>query len=377
MGVRYSVDDKGEIVKNEEGNYGYQVSYTYKNKFGNIATKNIFIVVDKVVPVVKITSPENKAIVRTRGVNVTWTVDGEVQDTLTIQGLKVGINAIIRTYRDKAGNEASDTVFVVMKNPKSINVHVVKPVTKIDADSVAKYYGDNPPKDGQSFAVSLYNPKEDKEMKTLVGGSFGKKKGDLEEPYPGVNGGHLGPTLSFDAVAPRCGDNPASGLCTLDDLLERDGLISLDVGGGWDREKVTVDEYVNNYCNAEFRKEYKGDNAKANLFKMKLHVNVWVYSNLGSFLNEYRFEQDLNDPEFVNDVGEIKMFFELTPDLNGDVVTQEGRLLGTGAYIFKTEVKSVAELRCKLPDEEIGHKRYASDELLKSFGYKRPKKKKK
>ena len=377
VGVRYSVDDKGEIVKNEEGNYGYQVSYTYKNKFGNIATKNIFIVVDKVVPVVKITSPENKAIVRTRGVNVTWTVDGEVQDTLTIQGLKVGINAIIRTYRDKAGNEASDTVFVVMKNPKSINVHVVKPVTKIDADSVAKYYGDNPPKDGQSFAVSLYNPKEDKEMKTLVGGSFGKKEGDLEEPYPGVNGGHLGPTLSFDAVAPRCGDNPASGLCTLDDLLERDGLISLDVGGGWDREKVTVDEYVNNYCNAEFRKEYKGDNAKANLFKMKLHVNVWVYSNLGSFLNEYRFEQDLNDPEFVNDVGEIKMFFELTPDLNGDVVTQEGRLLGTGAYIFKTEVKSVAELRCKLPDEEIGHKRYASDELLKSFGYKRPKKKKK
>lgn len=375
VGVRYSVDDKGEIVKNEEGNYGYQVSYTYKNKFGNIATKNIFIVVDKVVPVVKITSPENKSIVRTRGVNVTWTVDGEEQDTLTIQGLKVGLNPIIRTYRDKAGNEASDTVYIVMKNPKSINVHVVKPVTIIDVDSVAKYYGDNPPKDGQSFAVSLYNPKEDKEMKTLVGGSFGNKKGDNEEPYPGINGGHLGPTLSFDAVAPRCGDNPASGLCTLDDLLERDGLISLDVGGGWDREKITVDEYVNNYCNAEFRKEYKGDNAKANLFKMKLHVNIWIYSNLGSFLNEYHFVQDLNDPEYVNDVGEAKMFFELTPDMNGDVVTKEGRLLGTGAYVFKTEVKSVAELRCKLPDEEIGHKRYASDELLKSFGYKRPKKK--
>jgi hypothetical protein len=375
VGVRYAVDDNGEIIKNEEGNYGYQVSYTYKNKFGNVSTKNIFIVVDKVVPVVKIKSPENKSFVHTRGIDVEWTVDGVVQDTLVLQALKNGVNAIVRTYRDKAGNEASDTVVVVLKDPKSIDVHVVKPVTIIDVDSVAKYYGDNPPKKGQTFAVSMYDPTEDKETKTLVGGTFGKKKGDGKEPYPGVNGGHLGPTLAIEAVAPRCGENPAAGLCTLDDLVERDGMISLGVGGGWDREKVTVDEYVNNYCTEEFRKEYKGDSKNANLYKMSLHVNVWVYSNLGSFLNEYRFEQDLNDPKYVSDVGEAKMFFEMTPDLDGDVRTKDGRLLGTGAYIFKTEVKSVAELRCELPDEEIGHKRHASDELLKSFGYKRPKQK--
>ena len=375
VGVRYSVDDKGEIVKNEEGNYGYQVSYTYKNKFGNVATKNIFIVVDKVVPVVKIVTPENKSIVRTRGVAVEWTVDGVVQDTLAIQGLKKGLNPIVRTYRDKAGNEASDTVFVVMKNPKDVNVHVVKPVTIINADSVEKYYGDNPPKEGQSFAVSLYNPYEDKEAKTLVGGSFGKKGADGEEPYAGLNGGHLGPTLAFDFVTPRCGENPASGLCTLDDLLERDGLISLDVGGGWDREKVTVDEYVNNYCSKEFRKEFNGDLKSANLYKITLHVSVWIYTNLGGFLNEYHFKQEINDPQYVDEVGQSKMFFELSPDLQGDVRTADGRMLGTGAYLFKTSIKSVAELRCKLPDEEIGHKRYATDELLKSFGYKRPKQK--
>ena len=372
VGVRYAVDNQGEIVKNEEGNYGYQVSYTYKNVFGNEATKNIFIVVDKVVPVVKITSPEDRSFVRTNGVEVEWTVDGVVQDTLGIQGLKVGVNYIVRTYRDKAGNEGSDTVIVIMKNPKSVDAYVLKPVTTIDADSVQKYYGDNPPKKGQSFMVSMYNSKEDKETKMLVGGSFGKKKGDGKEPYSGVNGGHLGPTLVFDAVTPRCGENPAAGLCTLDDLIERDGMIYLDVGGGWDREKVTVDEYVNKYCSSEFRKAYKGDSKKANLFKMKLHVNVWIYSNLGSFLNRYNFTQELNDPDYINDVGEAKMFFELTPDLNGDVVTKEGRLLGTGAYIFKTEVKSVAELQCKLPDEDVGHTRYATDELLKSFGYKRP-----
>ena len=370
VGVRYSVDEDGEIVKNEEGNYGYQVSYTYKNKFGNVATKNIFIVVDKVVPVVKITSPENKAYVRTRGVTVVWTVDGEVQDTLGIQGLKSGLNTIVRTYRDKAGNEASDTIFVVMKSPKDVNVHVVKPVTIINADSVEKYYGDNPPKDGQSFAVSLYNPYKDKESKVLVGGSFGKKEADGEEPYAGLNGGHLGPTLAFDFVSPRCGENPAAGLCTLDDLLERDGLIALETGGGWDREKVTVDEYVNNYCTDEFRKEFKGDMKTANLYKMTLHVSVWIYTNLGGFLNEYHFKQEINDPDYVDEVGQSKMFFELSPDLEGDVHTADGRKFGTGAYVFKTSVKSVTELRCKLPDEEIGHKRYASDELLKSFGYK-------
>ena len=375
VGVRYSVDDKGEIVKNEEGNYGYQVSYTYKNKFGNVATKNIFIVVDKVVPVVKIVTPENKSIVRTRGVAVEWTVDGVVQDTLGIQGLKKGLNPIVRTYRDKAGNEASDTVFVVMKDPKDVKVHVVKPVTIINADSVEKYYGDNPPKEGQSFAVSLYNPYEDKEAKTVVGGSFGKKDADGEEPYAGLNGGHLGPTLAFDFVAPRCGENPASGLCTLDDLLERDGLIALDAGGGWDREKVTVDDYVNNYCTKEFRKEFKGDLKSANLYKITLHVSVWIYTNLGGFLNEYHFTQEMNDPQYVDEVGQSKMFFELTPDLAGDVRTADGRLLGTGAYLFKTSIKSVAELRCKLPDEEVGHKRYATDELLKPFGYKRPKQK--
>lgn len=375
VGVRYSVDEDGEIVKNEEGNYGYQVSYTYKNKFGNVATKNIFIVVDKVVPVVKITSPENKAYVRTRGVTVVWTVDGEVQDTLGIQGLKSGLNTIVRTYRDKAGNEASDTIFVVMKSPKDVNVHVVKPVTIINADSVEKYYGDNPPKDGQSFAVSLYNPYKDKESKVLVGGSFGKKEADGEEPYAGLNGGHLGPTLAFDFVSPRCGENPAAGLCTLDDLLERDGLIALETGGGWDREKVTVDEYVNNYCTDEFRKEFKGDMKTANLYKMTLHVSVWIYTNLGGFLNEYHFKQEINDPDYVDEVGQSKMFFELSPDLEGDVHTADGRKFGTGAYVFKTSVKSVTELRCKLPDEEIGHKRYASDELLKSFGYKRPKQK--
>lgn len=374
VGVSYKVDDKGELIKNEEGNYGYQVSYTYKNIYGNTATKNIFVVVDKVVPVVKIITPEHKKLVHTRGITVEWTVDGEIQDTLTLQGLEVGKNTIVRTYRDKAGNEGSDSIDVYMTNPKELTISVVEPVTIVNEDSVSKYYSVNPPEPGEAYAVSIYNPYEEKEVETIIGGTFGKKSGSNDEPYPGMGGGHLGPTLAFGLVTPSCGDNPAAGLCTLDDLVESDGLISLEAGGGWDRKKVTVDEYVEEYCTADFRKDYKktGDMKKANLFDMKLKVKIWIYTNLGSVLDEYRFTQELNNADYADEAGQVQLFFELKPDISGDVTASNGRLLGTGAYIYKTEASTVAELRCQLPDEAIGHRRKVSDELLKPFGYKRP-----
>lgn len=371
VGVRYSVDEKGKFAKTEAGDYGFQVSYTYKNRFGNTGTKNIMVVLDKIVPVVEILSPENKLVVRTSGIDVKWTVDGDVQDTLVIQGLKNGLNKIIRTYRDKAGNEASDTVEVILKSPKELDVHVEKPVTIVSEDSVRKYYETNPPKKGQSFAVSMYNPYTEQEVETLIGGTFGKKTGSKQEPYPGMDG-HLGPTLLFDALAPRCGENPAGGLCTLDDLIERDGMISLEAGGGWDRKKVSVEKYVEKYCSDDFRKEYKNDPKKASIYNTRLKVSIWIYTNIGGFLDEYHFTQEVNDPDYVNSVGEVNMAFELKPDMDGNVLSANGRLLGTGAYIFNTEVKSVSELRCQLPDGKVGEKRYVSDALRKSFGYKRP-----
>lgn len=378
VGVRYSVDEKGEFAKTDVGDLGYQVSYTYKNRYGNSATKNIIVVVDKIVPVVKIVSPDDKSFVNTSGVDVKWTVNGEIQDTLVIQGLKNGWNTIVRTYRDKAGNEGTDSVNVYLKNPKELEVHIEKPVTIVSDDSVHKYYGVNPPEKGQSYAVSVYNPYKEQEIETLIGGSFGEKKGSKREAYPGMDG-HLGPTLVIDALAPRCGDKTAGGLCTLDDIIERDGLVSLDAGGGWDRKKVSVDQFVEDYCSADFRKEYMRKGKVTNIYNTSLHVTIWIYTNLGGFLDKYSFTQEINDPDFVNEVGEVQMAFEMKPNLEGNVTSESGRLLGTGAYIFSTEVKSVSELRCKLPDANIGDKRYVSDELRKPFGYKRPitKKKKK
>ena len=81
------------------------------------------------------------------------------------------------------------------------------------------------------------------------------------------------------------------------------------------------------------------------------------------------------------DAGLLKFFVELKPDENGDVRNSLGRLYGTGAYFFKTEVKMSSKLRCDLPtspeEENKDNKKKnavikSSDELLKAFGYRRP-----
>ena len=81
--VTYFVDEKGSLVKNSEGNTGYEVSYTYENQYGNSATQSVFIVLDQTGPKVEIISPVKGQVIRSNFVKVTWTVDGLEQDSLT------------------------------------------------------------------------------------------------------------------------------------------------------------------------------------------------------------------------------------------------------------------------------------------------------
>jgi hypothetical protein len=228
--------------------------------------------------------------------------------------------------------------------------------------------------------VTFYNNKKKGETEAVVGIKGKAKDGSGEEPYPGLEG-HLGPTLTVDARVPVA--NALGGLATLDDIISSDGQVALDGVDAANSRKVSVSEYVENYCTDEFKKSMKSDYSKMNLYWTTIRVKVWVYSNTGVFADYYTFDYDLDDPDYVNDAGLLKFFFELKPDENGDVRTKDGRLYGTGAYLFKTEVKMTSKLRCDLPtspeEEEsvkANKKRNAvirsSDELLKSFGYRRP-----
>ena len=376
--VSYFLDEKGKIAKNSEGNVGYNVGYTYVNKFGNSSKKTVLIVLDQKGPSVKIKSPSEDDVLTANFAEVIWTVNGVEQDTLRVQGLDNGVNTIVREFRDKAGNRSRDSVHVMVKNVKNIDINVEKPVTLVDRDSVEKFYKSKPPKKDQTYGVTFYNHKKKTETETVIGIKDKAEDGSGKEPYPGLEG-HLGPTLTVDARVPVV--NALGGLATLDDIISAGGLVALDGVDADNSRKVTVSEYVENYCTDEFKKSLTSDYSRMNLYWTTIRVNVWVYSNTGVFADYYTFTYELDDPDYVNEAGLLKFFFEMKPDENGDVRTKDGRLYGTGAYLFKTEVKMSSKLRCDLPtrpDEEnkANKKRNvvikSGDELLKSFGYRRP-----
>lgn len=387
--ISYAVDKKGEMVKNSNGDIGYSVSYTYMNEYGNSAKRSIFMVLDQKGPEVEILSPVWGAVIRSNSVAVEWTVDGKVQDTLVVQGLEKGINYIVRYYCDKAGNKASDTVFVMMKDGKDVNVSIEKPVTVVTKDRVSEYYKDESsrPKPGQTYAVSIQKPTLDgdgEEVETLIGGTFGSRAGSGEEPYKNVskkNATHLGPTLALDIKLPTVSDGnnhgSVGGLATLDDLMSGN-LIPLEGVDAANSKKVSVEEYVAKYCEAGFD---ASDIKRANLYRTHAKIKIWVYTTLGNFVDYYSFSQDLNDPDYTNEAGMLRMFFEMKPDADGNVRSEKGKLYATGAYVYKVEAKLRSDLRCTLPpvDDVAGKKMgdviKSDDDLLKPFGYKRPAKK--
>ena len=393
--ISYAVDKKGNMVKNTEGDAGFAVTYTYENKYGNVATKSVFIVVDMVLPKVEILSPVNKEIIRSNSVKVVWTVDGVVQDTLTLQGLSKGPNPIVRIYRDKAGNEASATVYVYMKDSKDVDISVEQPVTEISKEKIDEYYAINPPEKGETFAVSIRNPTTGEEVETLIGGDFKTKKGSGKEPYPGASGSkHLGPTLAMDIKVPVI--DAISGLATLDDLITPDGMIALERTNSKKSHKITVEEYVKEFCEDGFK--IGSDASKVNLFDIKMHAQIWVYTSLGNFVDYFKFTQELNDPTFTDDAGLLEMYFEMKPDKDGFVKADNGKQYATGAFVYKVQANIRSKARCTIPDASYNPESIKkcdakkndcdgygsttkrkgdvvknSDELLKSFGYRRPK----
>jgi hypothetical protein len=382
--VGYTVDQKGNITKDKDGNVGYEVSYTYVNEMGNSSTQSVFIVVDLIPPEVKILSPEGDAVLYSNMANVEWCVDlhdgrGCVkQDSLNVEGLQPGeVNEIVRYYRDKAGNEASAVVYVMAKNTKDVDISVEKPVTVITKELVEQYYAAREPEKGQTFSISIYNPQADKEVETMIGGSFKNKSVHNDSVYPGLPG-HLGPTLGIDVKVPMV--NTVDGLATLDDLVGSDGMILLDAVDAVGSRKMTVDDYVQEYCSTDFQNEMGSDISKANIYDTKMKAKIWIYTSLGQFVDYFSFTQDLNDPSYASDAGVLSMYFEMKPDKNGDVRTKDGKLYATGAYVYKTEISMTSKLRCDLPPfddatnvNKIGTKKKVKEDLLKSFGYKRPK----
>jgi len=350
--VSYELDDKKKVVKNEEGNIGYTVRYDYTDDFGNRASAEVAIVFDDIPPKLEILDPVKGTIFHTNAIPVKWTVNGEVQDTLTLQRLEKGPNMVIRRYVDKAGNVAIDTVLVIMKEAKDIEVSIIHPVTEIDRDKVEEYYGDG----------HHYNPKNPVKVKFTD-----PKDGKLPET--------IGVGFKVDIALPSV--SATGGLATLDDLV-RGGQIPVDDRGnivGASTKGIPVDKYVEEHCTDEFKAEYAKNGLNIPLYDVKYTMHLWVYTTQANYVNDFTVEYTLNDQAKATDAGTVQMVVDWLADRDGNVKAKNGKSLGTSSYITKLFSKSVAKHRCDYKEQVKGDRTVKKDDDMTIFGYKRPKEK--
>lgn len=347
--VSYNLDDKKKIVKNKEGNIAYTISYDYTDEFGNKASASVEIVFDNIPPKLEILDPVHGQVYNTNAIPVKWTVNDETQDTLNLQRLEKGVNYVIRRYVDKAGNVAADTVMVIMKEAKDIDIELVHPVTMVDQDKVDEYYSNGHKyNDKKPYDVKFVDPKND--------------------TIPDV----IGVGFKVDIVLPSV--SPTGSLATLDDIV-KNGQIPVDDKGnivGASTKGIPVDQYVEEHCTEEFQKEYKKNGLNIPLYDVTYNLHLWVYTNNANYVNDFNIEFTLNDEAKTTSAGTVQMVIDWLSDRDGNVKAKNHHSLGTGAYITKLFSKSVAKHRCDYKDQKKGDRTVKKDDTMKVFGYKRP-----
>ena len=350
--VSYELNDKKKIIKNEEGNITFTVGYKYEDDYGNKATASVEIVYDDILPKVKISDPIRGQSYNTNAIPVTWTVNGIVQDTLNLQRLEKGVNYVIRRYVDKAGNVSADTVKVIMKEAKDIDIELVHPVTMVDQDKVDEYYSSGHKyNDKKPYDVKFVDPKND----TL----------------PDV----IGIGFKVDIVLPSV--SSTGSLATLDDIV-KNGQIPVDDRGnivGASTKGIPVDQYVEEHCSEEFQKDYQKHGLNIPLYDVKYNLHLWVYTNAANYVNDFNIEITLNDEAKTTSAGTVQMVIDWLADTDGTVKAKNKHALGTGAYLTKLYSKSIAKHRCDYKEQRKGDKIVKKDETMKIFGFKRPTKK--
>lgn len=349
--VTYKVNDKKQIVKNKEGNIGYTITYDYTDEYGNKATASVDIVYDDIAPKVEILEPIEHETFKTNAVPVKWTVNGEVQDTLTLQRLEKGVNYIIRRYVDKAGNASADTVWVMMKEAKAIDINLIHPVNEIDQDKVDEFYSNGEKYDPKKpYKVTMVNPKDDSLPET-IGVGF---KIDIALPSVSATG----------------------NVSTLSDIIKNDKIPVDDKGNvvGASNLSIPVEEYINENCTDDFRQDYHKNGTNIPLYNVKYNLHLWIYTSNANYVNDFEINYDIDSKTEANEASIANFVIDWIPEKDGNVKAKNQHSLGTGAYLVKLYSKSTAIYRCGFKNQKAGDKITKKEYNLKSFGYKRPNK---
>ena len=392
------------------------VSYTYTDIYGNQSVKTIQVFLDLTPPVVKIVSPEERFQTDNVVQFVEWTVDGQPMNILNLQSLKKGVNQVIRTYRDRAGNEGSDTVMVLFVQGKDIDIALEKDLVRFDASQIAKYYSVSPPQENELYSLSVLNNQTGLEEKTLYGKGASTYTADGSEPYPGLGGTHLGPTLRMRVRLPQMGGtdvmgNPRGGL--LSDLVDANGRVMIQAGMGsgstgtgtgssgtpssgsgstgsgsssgsgsgtisgdtasLGQQSVSLQEYVESYCLDGY---FDGLSTEQILampqFESQLDLSVHIFDVNGQFVDRMRVTQKIEDADYLDDDGVVTLYYELKPSKEYGLIDVTGRQYGTGVYIMDAKVNAISKRLCDSPAGSKGERIRSNANDLVKFGYQRP-----
>lgn len=342
-GVRYTIEED-KMVKQLDGSIKYIVNYFYKDRYGNEAEAYQEIYYKSQIPKVQILFPLDGTIFQENVIDVRWEIEGLEQDTLNFQSLQKGLNIIERKYIDKYGNRGGDTVYIYMNGAKIIDV-------KFAQKGVNKSGEKNKSKNIDNIYIVKKGSIEDTKGKTVE---------DLESL-----GGVI---LDFEYKMPM--SSSKGGVGTLRDLVESDG-ISLDVGAGNDRHFMSEYVYVKNHCSAQFIEDYKKNSLDALLFEVKVSSKIWVYDNIGQYVNEYKYSYELKGSGEINRGGILKLYYQMNFDDAGYMVSKYGRRMGTGVYIYKVESEMVYKALCDMPDISKGVVKKEKDFVVLLKGYKK------
>lgn len=74
--------------------------------------------------------------------------------------------------------------------------------------------------------------------------------------------------------------------------------------------------------------------------KLEIKYDLPIYTNLGTFVNRLSGTYEVLPDDYLSSTGKVTLFVEWTNVTNVGVRAQNGRAVGTGAYIFKAEVKT-------------------------------------
>ena len=347
--VTYELNDDKKIVKNKEGNIEYTIEYEYTDDFGNKASSKVSVVYDDIPPKVEILSPYAMENFNTNAITVKWTVNGETQDTLTLQRLEKGFNYIIRRYVDKAGNVAADTVRVLMKSAKDIAIEIVNPVTEVNQDKVDSFYNEG----------NKYNDKKPYTITTL-------KSDDKPDP--------VGIGFKIDIALPSV--SATGNVSTLSDIIKNDKIPVDEKGNvvGASNLSISVEEYINENCTDDFRQDYHKNGTNIPLYSVKYNLHLWIYASNANYVNDFEINYDIDSKTEANAASIANFVIDWLPEKDGNVKAQNQHSLGTGAYLVKLYSKSTAICRCGFKNQKAGDKITKKEYNLKSFGYKRPNK---